>query len=79
MNKKHQQNIYHGHINANLITENVIQIKSKKTKNFDVCAKIRENMCTKKIISRIVVHVLVKMVEILKVLLMIQQLDVMKL
>ena len=45
--------------------ENVIQIKSGTTINADASAKTELNiMCAKKYISEILVHVLVKMVDI---------------
>ena len=65
MNQKHQQNIHHANVNVNLMVESVIQIKSGMTINVNLNAKTRENiMYVKKIIFRILVHVLVKMVNI---------------
>ena len=50
-----------------------MQLKSGITINVDVSAQIRENiMCTKKIILGILVHILVEMINSLKVLLTIQ-------
>ena len=50
------------------MVEIVIQIKSGITINVDASAKIRENiMCAKKITFGILVHVLVKMVNMLMV------------
>ena len=58
---------------VNFTRENVTQFKSGITINVDVRVKIQENiMRAKKIISGILVHVLVKMVNICKVLLVIQ-------
>ena len=65
MNQKHQQNIHHANVNVNLMVESVIQIKSGMTINVNLNTKTRENiMYVKKIIFRILVHVLVKMVNI---------------
>ena len=53
MNKKHQQNIYHVHVNVNLMVENVIQIKTGTTINVDVSVKIHKNIrCVKKLKSQ---------------------------
>ena len=54
------------------MVENVSQIKSGITINVDVSAKIQENMCEKKITFRILVLVIVKLVNVQKVLLVIQ-------
>ena len=56
-------------VNVNLIVENIIQIKSGITIIVDASAKIREKIrLLKKIIFGILVHVLVKMVNIYKLL-----------
>ena len=62
MNWKHQQSIYHSNVNVNLMVENVIQIKSGKTKNFD--ASVKNIIYVKKIIFAILLHVVAKMVDI---------------
>ena len=63
--------MYHENVNVSLMIENVTQIKS---------AKIQKNiMCAKKIILGILLHVLLKMVDMQEVLLTIQLLHVMKL
>ena len=55
------------------MVENVTQIESGIKNCDDVSLKIQENiMCAKKLIFEILVHVLVKLVNIYKVLLMIQ-------
>ena len=51
-------------MNVNLMVKNVIQTKSETTINVDVSAKIKENMCVKKTIFRILAHVLVKILNI---------------
>ena len=65
MSKKHEQKIYHAHVNVNLTVENEFQIKSGITINVGVSAKIRKNiMCAKKIIFGIVLHLLAKMQKV---------------
>ena len=65
--------MYHVNINVNLIVENVIQIKSGISINVDGGAKIRENVvCVKKILFVILANVLAKMINIWKLLLVIQ-------
>ena len=71
MNQKYEQNMYHANVNVNLMgKKNVIQIKSGIMINADVSAK--KIIYVKKIISEIVLHVVVKVVNIQQVLLMIQ-------
>ena len=61
------------HENLNFMVENVTQIESGIKNCDDVSLKIQENiMCAKKLIFEILVHVLVKLVNIYKVLVMIQ-------
>ena len=52
----------HANVNVNLMVENVIQIKSGITINFDVSVKNTTDV--KKIILGILLHVVVKMVNI---------------
>ena len=67
MNQKYEQNIYHANVNVNLMgKKNVIQIKSGIMINADVSAK--NIIYVKKIISEIVLHVVVKVVNIQQVL-----------
>ena len=54
------------------MVENVIQIKSRVMINAEVTAKIWEKMYAKKIIFGIILHLLVKLVNIYKVLFVIQ-------
>ena len=55
----------HANVNVNLMVENVIKIKSEITINIDVIAKSQKNViCAKKIIFGILLHVVVKMVNI---------------
>ena len=59
------KSIYHVNVNVNLIVESVIQIKSGITVNVDVSVKIKKNIaCAKKLIFGILLHVVVKMVNI---------------
>ena len=51
---------------------NVTQIESRTMTNVDVNTKIQEKMCTKKVIFVILLHVVVKIVDMQKVLLTIQ-------
>ena len=75
-----KKNMYHANVNVNLMVKNVIQIKSGTTRNAGANVKILKNiMCGKKILFRILLHVVAKMVNILKVLLIIQLLRVIKL
>ena len=69
--------MYHSNININLTEENVIQIKSGITINVDV--SVKNIIYIKKIKLEILLHAVVKVVNILQVLLMIQWLCVMKL
>ena len=62
------------------MVENIIQIKSGITINVDVSVEIRKNIiCAKKIIFRILLHVVAKIVNIKQVLLTIQFLSMIKL
>ena len=55
----------HANVNVNLMVENVIKIKSEITINIGVSAKSQKNViCAKKIIFGILLHVVVKMVNI---------------
>ena len=73
MIKKQEQNIFYANVNVNLMVENVIQVKIGITINAIEGVKIRENiMYGKKIIFGILIHVLVKIVNIKDVSLVIQ-------
>ena len=62
------------------MVENIIQIKSGITINVDVSVEIRKNIiCAKKIIFRILLHVVAKIVNTKQVLLTIQFLSMIKL
>ena len=55
----------HANVNVNLMVENVIKIKSEITINIGVSTKSQKNViCAKKIIFGILLHVVVKMVNI---------------
>ena len=55
----------HANVNVNLMVENVIKIKSEITITIGVSAKSQKNViCAKKIIFGILLHVVVKMVNI---------------
>ena len=55
----------HANVNVNLMVENVIKIKSEITINIGVSAKSQKNViCANKIIFGILLHVVVKMVNI---------------
>ena len=62
--------MYHTNVNVNLIIENVIQIKSGIIINVDASAKTITHV--KKIKLEILLHVVVKLVNIWQVLLTIQ-------
>ena len=62
--------MYHANVNVNLIIENVIQIKSGIIINVDASAKSITHV--KKIKLEILLHVVVKLVNIWQVLLTIQ-------
>ena len=65
--------MYHLNGNVSLMAENVTQIKSGIKINVGVKAKVQENiMCAKKIILAILLHVVVKMVNMQEALLTIQ-------
>ena len=73
MIKKQEQNIFYANVNVNLMVENVIQVKIGITINAIEGVKIQENiMYGKKIIFGILIHVLVKIVNIKDVSLVIQ-------
>ena len=60
--------MYHANVNINSTVENVTQIKSGTTINVGVTIKIRQNIiCAKKIILGMLLHVVVKMVNIQEV------------
>ena len=68
MNGKHEQNRYYAIVNIILMVENVTQIKSGIIKYAGVSAKIqRKIMHTKRIISGILLHEVLKMVNIYEV------------
>ena len=68
MNGKHEQNRYYAIVNIILMVENVTQMKSGIIKYAGVSAKIqRKIMHTKRIISGIVLHEVLKMVNIYEV------------
>ena len=55
----------HANVNVNLTGENVTRIKSETMMNVDVSIKIQKNiMHVKKIIFRILLHVVVNMLNI---------------
>ena len=63
----------HARVNASLMVENVTRIKSAKTMSVGASVKIQKNIvCTKKIIFRILEHVVSKMVNMVEILLAIQ-------
>ena len=65
MKQKHQKDLFHLIGNANLMVENVIQIKSGTKVNADVGAKIQQNIIfAKKNTFAIVVNVPVKFIDI---------------
>ena len=73
MIEKQEQNIFYANVNVNFMVENVIQVKIGITINAIEGAKIRENiMYGKKDIFGILIHVLVKIVNIKEVSLVIQ-------
>ena len=68
MTGKHEQNRYYAIVNIILMVENVTQIKSGIIKYAGVSAKIqRKIMHTKRIISGILLHEVLKMVNIYEV------------
>ena len=68
MNGKYEQNRYYAIVNIILMVENVTQIKSGIIKYAGVSAKIqRKIMHTKRIISGILLHEVLKMVNIYEV------------
>ena len=68
MNGKHEQNRYYAIVNIILMVENVTQMKSGIIKYAGVSAKIqRKIMHTKRIISGILLHEVLKMVNIYEV------------
>ena len=58
---------------------NVTQIKSRTIINVNLSAKIKEKMGAKKVILRILVHLVTRMIDMQKELLVTHQLRVMKL
>lgn len=58
---------------------NVTQIKSRTIINVNLSAKIKEKMGAKKVILRILVHLVTRMIDVQKELLVTHQLRVMKL
>ena len=71
MNQKHKESIYHASVNitVNLMIENVIQNKGGITINSDV--SVKNIIYVKKIMFGILLHVVVKMVNIEQILWMI--------
>ena len=49
MNQKHEQNIYDANLNVNLMTEKVIQIKSRLMTHVNVSAKIKKAFMQKRL------------------------------
>ena len=65
MNQKHQQNIYYVSADVSSVIANVILVKISIMIHVGASVKIQKNiMCMKKIIFGILVHVLMKMVNI---------------
>ena len=65
--------MYHGNININLMVENVTQSKSGIMVSVGVNVRIHKSIiCVKNIILEMLLHVLVKMVDMKEVLLIIQ-------
>ena len=65
MSRKYEQGTYQVNVNVNLMVENSIQIKSGITINVDVSGKIQKNnTCAKNIIFGILLHVVVKIINI---------------
>ena len=65
--------MHHTNVNVNLIVEFINQIKSGITINIDMSENIWKNiMFAKKAISRILLHIVAKMVNTKQALLMIQ-------
>ena len=62
MNPKHEQIIYHANINVTLMEENVIQVNGGITSNADV--SLKDVIYVKNIIFGILLHLIVKMVNI---------------
>ena len=50
------KSLYHANVNVNLTERNVIQIKSGIMINANVSVKISKNMCVKKVIFGILLH-----------------------
>ena len=69
MNQKHKESIYHANVNVNLMIENVIQNESGITINSNV--SVKNIIYVKKIMFGILLHVVVKMVNIEQILWMI--------
>ena len=69
MNQKHKESIYHANVNVNLMIENVIQNESGITINSNV--SVKNIIDVKKIMFGILLHVVVKMVNIEQILWMI--------
>ena len=65
MSRKYEQGTYKVNVNINLMVENSIQIKSGITINVDVSGKIQKNnTCAENIIFGILLHVVVKIINI---------------
>ena len=69
MNQKHKESIYHANVNVNLMIENVIQNESGITINSNV--SVKNIIYVKKIMFGILLHAVVKMVNIEQILWMI--------
>ena len=50
------KSLYHANVNVNLTERNVIQIKSGIMINANVSVKISKNMCVKKVMFGILLH-----------------------
>ena len=70
MNKKFQQKLYHANVNLSLTEENLIQIKSEITTNFD--AILKKHLVCENIIFGILLYVVAKTENIWQVLSTIQ-------
>ena len=57
------RHMYHTNVNVNSIVENVTLIKIGITINVGVNVKIRQDLYAKKIIFSILLHILVKMID----------------
>ena len=72
MDQKHSKNIYHMSVTVNLTVKDVIQIKLGIKINKHVSVKIQEKVYARKILFGILLHEVMKMVDMQKALLAIQ-------